>query len=151
MARAQWKVAEQRLCDIFGTTRRPLSGGNDKRGRDDSLHPRLFLENKYSKCLPIRRLWEETRDKAKEEAKGRTPVVGLQEKGKPGVLLVINSQDLEKVLREYARAQGLVLADPAIIEALKSNVQARPVRSRIIAGPIVVTSPRKRPPTPKRK
>lgn len=97
--RTQWKFAEDRLARFFGTVRRPLSGGGSKTGRDDGMHPRLFLSSKYGKCLPLFRLYREEREKAKKE--GKTPVIALQEHSAKGMLLVIHSSDFEAVIAEY--------------------------------------------------
>ncbi len=101
MPRQRWKDAEDRLAVLFGSTRRPLSGGNSKTGRDDSLHPRLFLECKFSKRHALWRLFREVRERAKAEK--RTPVIGLAEKAAKGVLLVIHQDDLLEVAAEVAK------------------------------------------------
>lgn len=108
MGRPQWKEAEARLARLFGTQRRPLSGGNQNHGaeRDDGCHPDIYLENKYGKKVPLWPLYRDTRDKAKAEGKGRTPVIGLQEAGKEGILLVFNSKDADAVLAALAAARG---------------------------------------------
>lgn len=102
-SRPNWKFAEDRLARFFGTTRRPLSGGNSKTGRDDSMHPRLFLESKHSKSHAVWTLYRKTREMARKEK--RVPVIGLQEHGKPGILLVIHTDDLDKVLAERTKSK----------------------------------------------
>jgi hypothetical protein len=97
-----WKRAESRLADFFGTCRRPLSGGNSKSGgRDDAQHKTLYLESKYSKHQMLWRLFEDTRAKAKREKK--TPVIGLMQQNAKGAILCIHTDDLAKVFCEYAR------------------------------------------------
>jgi len=109
MPRQTWKYAEDRLAAFFGTARRPLSGMNHGTGqRDDGLHPLLFLESKHGKRLPLFPLYRETKMKADREK--RVPVIGLQEKGRHGILLVIHSGDFEEVARAWADVNGLVLS-----------------------------------------
>jgi hypothetical protein len=105
MHRNTWKRGEERLASFFGSTRRPLSGGNDKRGRDDSLHPRLFIESKHGKQQMMWNLYLQTRKLAEEE--GRTPVIGLHKSRYKGFLLVIHQSDLEAIFRERCRALGV--------------------------------------------
>ena len=97
-----WKKSEEKLARFFGSTRRPLSGGNSKTGRDDSLHPVLFLENKYTSRSALWTLYRKTRELAKKE--DRIPVIGISEPAAPGTLLVIHTDDLLKVFVEYLRA-----------------------------------------------
>jgi len=103
--RAQWKFAEDRLARLFGTVRRALSGGGSKTGRDDSMHPVLYLESKYTKRSSLWSLFRDTKAKARKEK--RVPVIGVQEKGAKGILLVIHQADLEAVFWEWAKAGGL--------------------------------------------
>jgi len=97
-----WKKSEEKLARFFGSTRRPLSGGNSKTGRDDSLHPVLFLENKYTSRSALWTLYRKTRELAKKE--DRIPVIGISEPAAPGTLLVIHTDDLEEVFLEYIKA-----------------------------------------------
>lgn len=115
-----WKRSEGRLAAIFGTTRRPLSGGNDKRGRDDSLHPVLFLECKHRKQHALYSLYRMVLTHARKE--GRTPVIGLQQKGSPGMLLVVHSDDMSAVVREW------LIANPAAAIPIVDAVLAHPSR-----------------------
>ena len=99
-----WKLAEQRLAELFGTIRRPLSGMNSRSGgSDDGMHETLYLENKLRERHAVWTLFREVKQQAKKE--GKVPVIGLQEKHKPGVLLVIHSDDLPDVLKAYAKAK----------------------------------------------
>ena len=52
-----WKVFEREVARFFGSTRTPLSGGNGKQTRSDTLHPVLFIECKYRKSFPIVRMY----------------------------------------------------------------------------------------------
>jgi len=105
MPRARWKDAEDSLARLMGTRRRPLSGSNQGTGSDDAMHKRLYLESKYGKqCSALFRLFKDTKKKAKKE--GRVPILGFREPRTHGCLLVIHSDDLATVLREWAKANG---------------------------------------------
>lgn len=109
--RAQWKFAEDRLADFFNTRRRPLSGSNSRSGgTDDGEHPTLYLESKYSKYIPLFTLYKETREKARKEKK--VPVIGLQQKSHPGILLCIHSHDFEALAIEYLLTHGYQIQFP---------------------------------------
>ena len=99
---APWKKAERRLAAMFGSVRRPLSGGLSRSGgRDDSMHERLFISSKYSSqdSFPLFSLWKQEQEKAKIE--GKTVVLGFTRRNFKGRLLVIHSDDLEEVAIEY--------------------------------------------------
>jgi hypothetical protein len=116
---AAWKQAERRLAALFGTRRRPLSGGNSGGGRDDAMHDRLFIENKWRKKHSTWTLYRDTKEKA--TAEGKTPVIGLQEKYKSGILLVIHTDDLETVLLEYLKGLRLMKLAATVRDALQKH------------------------------
>jgi len=99
MSRENWKEAERRLGRIFKVRRRIGSGAYEGEGRDDCLHPILYLENKQLKAPAIWTLFEDTKRKADKE--NRIPVIGIQKNKKHGILLVIHSSDFERVIIEY--------------------------------------------------
>jgi len=113
--RQQWKFAEDRFASLFGTVRRPLSGSNSRSGgADDGQHPNLHLESKYSVRHALWALYRKTKavaDKERTEdgTKGKPVAIGLQEKGKHGILLVIHERDFPAVLLEYLDANGVQL------------------------------------------
>ena len=79
-----WKVVERRIARYLGTERTPLSGGNGRQTRSDTLHFRLYCEVKHGSSCPkswsaIRKLWDDTSQKARVE--GKIPVVILHRKG----------------------------------------------------------------------
>ena len=90
-----WKAVERRIARFFGAERNPLSGGNGKQSRSDSLHPTLFIEAKWRKAHSAVTLWRETAAMAKAEDK--VPVVCLAERGKEGFWVVCHSSDLGAV------------------------------------------------------
>jgi hypothetical protein len=82
--RSTWKRGESVLGKFFDTTRTPLSGGNSKHTRSDTLHASLFFEMKKGKHVPrkfssIERLYLDTEIKARRE--GKIPIVVLREEG----------------------------------------------------------------------
>lgn len=120
MPRARWKDAEDRLANLFGCKRRPLSGSNSRSGGcDDCNHPRLYLENKYGKYVPLYRLYLETRELARKE--GKIPVIGLQAKNQKGILLVLHESDLAAV---YHEAQAR-LAPPKPLKVVAPNGKSK--------------------------
>lgn len=95
MADKTWKAAERRVANYFNTERTPLSGGNGKQTRSDTLHETLFIECKHRQKHSAVTLWDETKKLAAKEDK--TPVVCLVEKNRPGFWLLIHSDDLCKL------------------------------------------------------
>lgn len=102
MAEALWKVVERRVASMFGSARRPLSGSNSGTGGDDALHKRLHIETKHRKQHSLWTLFRQTKRAAKQERK--TPIVAIHEKGCHGILLVIHSDDIPIILREWMQA-----------------------------------------------
>lgn len=106
-----WKHKEAEFAALFGTVRRPLSGGNSSQGqrRDDALHPRLFLECKYAIRHAVWGLWKFARECCQREIRHpkRRPVVGLYLKGESTCLLVVHESDLLAVTAERVRQIGL--------------------------------------------
>lgn len=105
MSDKAWKAVERRIARFFGCQRTPLSGGNGKITRSDTLHEEMFIEIKHRKKHSAVTLWDETKELAKKE--GKIPVVALSEKNRPGFWLVMHSADLEDVstLRAVARLE----------------------------------------------
>ena len=96
MSDKTWKARERQVAEFFNCERTPLSGGNGKQTRSDTLHPILFIEHKHRQRHAVASLLEETRELAKRE--GKVPVVTLSEHGKAGFLVVFHCDDLEDVL-----------------------------------------------------
>ena len=94
-----WKNAERTVAKFFDTRRTPLSGGNSGHTRSDTLHDKLFIETKYRKGgFSVVNLWKNVQKLAKKEDK--IPVVALRTKGSPLTHLVIEVNDLIKVMNE---------------------------------------------------
>jgi hypothetical protein len=68
------------------------------------MHPVLFLESKHSKKHAVWTLYVKTREIARKER--RVPVIGLQEHSKPGILIVVHSDDIPRVYDEYMKARS---------------------------------------------
>src|SRR5258708_5882123 len=96
-SRNTWKQRERDVADIFGCKRQPCSGssGRSDQTRSDSTHPTLFLETKLREKHATRTLFDQTKVLATRE--GKIPVVCLADKGRPGLLVCIHSDDLPVV------------------------------------------------------
>jgi hypothetical protein len=105
-----WKKAEGRIAALFDARRQVLSGssGRDEATRSDTTHPRLFIEAKYRERHAVRSLFDATKALAQKEHK--TPVVALIDKGRPGCLVCVHSDDLPSVVAEFT------LANPELVE-----------------------------------
>ena len=71
----------------------PLSGGNGKVTRADVIHDELFIECKLRAKHTAVSLWDDTAKLAKDE--GKTPVIALCEKNRPGFWIMVHSDDLK--------------------------------------------------------
>ena len=94
-ARRTWKKRESNVADFFQGQRTPLSGGNSKVTRSDVIHDDLFIECKLKKKHSVISLWDATKKLAVKE--GKTPVIALCEKERPGFWIMVHSSDLEKL------------------------------------------------------
>jgi len=92
-----WKNIEKKVALFFGSERTPLSGGNSKHTRSDSLHKQLFIETKYRVKHSVITLYDQVKELAKKEKK--TPVICLAQKGKEGFWIVVHSKDLKEVAK----------------------------------------------------
>ena len=101
-----WKKAEGRVDAQFGARRLPLSGssGRDDTTRSDTAHTRLFVEARDRERHAVRTLFDATKALARKE--GKTPVLALIDKGLPGFLLWIHSDDLSDVVAEFRAANS---------------------------------------------
>lgn len=97
MADKVWKAFERAVAKFFETTRNPLSGGNGKQTRSDSLHPDIYVECKYSAKSALYSLFQETYPKAQKENK--IPVICTKKKGMDGFLITVHSRDFESLQR----------------------------------------------------
>jgi hypothetical protein len=97
------KKRERQVANFFGSERTPLSGGNSKHTRSDTLCNELFVEHKDRKSHAVYNLFLRTAELAKAENK--IPVVTLSQKGCRGFLVVTHCKDLTAVanIREQVR------------------------------------------------
>lgn len=99
--RSTWQKSEIKAAGFFGAKRNPGSGsqGRDDLSASDSTHPRLFIETKSHARHAARTLFDDVKGKAAKE--GKTPVLMLADRGRPGFLVCCHSDDLEVIAREY--------------------------------------------------
>jgi len=102
-----WKRFEAEVARSFGSTRTPLSGGNGRQTRSDSLHDRLFVEAKYRGKSAVCSLFRKVATSAARVDK--TPVVAIRDKNHESYLLVIRPQDIH------------------LLSSLAKDYEARPV------------------------
>ena len=97
-----WTARERQAARMFGAERQPCSGssGRDDITRSDSTHDRLFIETKVKASSSMVSLFDSTREHARRE--GKTPVLMLATKGRPGFLVVCRADDLAAVAAELA-------------------------------------------------
>ena len=95
MADKAWKKRERDVAGYFNGQRTPLSGGNGKITRADVIHESLFIECKLRAKHTVVTLWDQTAKLAKFE--GKTPVIALCEKNRPGFWVMVHSSDLDKL------------------------------------------------------
>jgi len=84
----RWKAIELKVAKSLNTERTPLSGGNSKMTRSDTLDGKLFVEVKHRATFSVVSLYRKTLALARRENK--TPVLCLKAKGKHGELAVID-------------------------------------------------------------
>lgn len=102
-SRSTWKRAERQTAKFFGTERTPLSGGNSKITRSDTIHHKLFVENKYRKKCAVRTLYDKTVKMAEKEKK--VPVLTLHAANRKGFLIVVHSDDLDYAIHVLRKAR----------------------------------------------
>ena len=90
-----WKQRERDVADFFHGQRNPLSGRNSKHTAADVIHEQLFIECKLRKKHTAVSLWDEVKTLAERE--GKTPVVVLAEKNRPGFWILVHNEDFSKV------------------------------------------------------
>jgi len=94
-----WKKLEQKVARLRGTERTPLSGGNSKQTRSDTLDDTFFIECKLRKDPAIWNLYEQVEALAKKENK--IPVLVIKKKGKHGELFIVNDRYLKEFIENW--------------------------------------------------
>jgi hypothetical protein len=123
-----WKRAEEKVVATFGARRQPLSGasGRDDLTASDTTHPTLFIESKLRVRHTTRTLHDATKKLAAPE--GKTPVLALFDKNRPGFLIVTHSDDQMTVAAEFVAS----LSDE---ELGRFNSMVREARNRFRLKP----------------
>lgn len=140
--RRTWQRSEGRAAALFGSYRQvgSGSGGRADLTASDSVHPTLFVESKLRNRHTTRTLHDATKRLAGRE--GKTPVLALFDKGRPGFLLVVHSDDLAAVTSEFAAA----LTDPEL-EHLEGLIRQARTRNHAAELPADVDPPPGCPPS----
>jgi len=94
-----WKKLEQKVARLRGTERTPLSGGNSKQTRSDTLDDTFFIECKLRKDPAIWNLYEQVEELAKKENK--IPVLVIKKKGKHGELFIVIDRYLKAFIENW--------------------------------------------------
>jgi hypothetical protein len=100
--RPAWKRNEACVAKDFGTERTPLSGGNSRITRSDTLHKRLFIDSKRRKSHAVLKTFREIIPMARKEKK--IPVLVLVEPKYQGYYVVVRSKDLEAFAKEVEKS-----------------------------------------------
>lgn len=94
-ARRTWKRRESEVAEFFHGQRNPLSGSASRHTFGDVIHEKLYIEVKYRTKHAVISLWDKA--KARAEIEGKTPLVCLCEKGRPGFWILCHSDDFIKI------------------------------------------------------
>jgi hypothetical protein len=94
-----WKKLEQKVARMRETERTPLSGGNSRQTRSDTLDDTFFIECKLRKDPAVWNLYEQVEELAKEENK--IPVLVIKKKGKHGELFIVNDRYLKEFIENW--------------------------------------------------
>lgn len=106
--KSTWKRRERDIAAFFFSERTPLSGGNSKQTRSDSLSKHFFVEAKLREHYSVAELFRNTAKLAKVE--GKVPVVALCEKHQEGFMLLVSKEDFPRLARMYLRQRALQTA-----------------------------------------
>jgi len=94
-----WKRLEQKVARLRRTERTPLSGGNSRQTRSDTLDDTFFIECKLRKDPAVWNLYEQVEELAKKENK--IPVLVIKKKGKHGELFIVNDRYLKAFIEDW--------------------------------------------------
>jgi len=127
-ARGTWKAVERRVATFFKTKRAygSGSGGRPDISKSDTTHPTLYIEAKLRETHAARTLHDDVREKAKKE--GKTPVLVMADKSRPGFLVCVHCDDLAEFMR-IMNEQGFIEDDDN--EATARAERITPSRERI--------------------
>jgi hypothetical protein len=130
-----WKRLEQKVARMRNTERTPLSGGNSKQTRSDTLDDTFFIECKLRANPSVWKLYEETEALAKKENK--IPIVVIKKKGARGELFIVNDKYLKEFIEKWFSCghcepgtdSGEAISSPLVI-ALCSSTKSSDRRER---------------------
>ena len=94
-----WKKLEQKVARMRETERTPLSGGNSRQTRSDTLDDTFFIECKLRKDPAVWNLYEQIETLAKKEHK--IPVLVIKKKGKHGELFIVNDRYFKAFIENW--------------------------------------------------
>jgi hypothetical protein len=94
-----WKKLEQKVARMRETERTPLSGGNSRQTRSDTLDDTFFIECKLRKEPAIWNLYGQVEELAKKENK--IPLLVIKKKGKHGELFIVNDRYLKEFIENW--------------------------------------------------
>jgi hypothetical protein len=94
-----WKKLEQKVARLRGAERTPLSDGNSKQTRSDTLDNTFFIECKLRKDPAIWNMYEQVEELAKKENK--IPILVIKKKGKHGELFIVNDKYLKAFIENW--------------------------------------------------
>ena len=107
MSDKTWKARERQVAKLLGTERTPLSGGNGKQTRSDSLSQEFFVECKHRRRHAVLSLYDETSGLAGVE--GKLPLVVLTEHRREGAyaLVPLDVDFIRKLLGQLQRGKSM--------------------------------------------
>lgn len=102
--KSTWKKREMQVARLLGSTRAPLSGGNGKQTRSDSLSKDFFIECKHRQRHAVLSLYDEIKGFA--DVEGKIPLVVLTEHRRKGafVLMPLDRDVISMVLTAMEQA-----------------------------------------------
>ena len=95
------KAVERRIARKLGTVRTPLSGGNGKQTRSDTLHTLFYTEIKHRAKIPFFATWKETVSRVKAENK--IPMVVLHQKQSRENIVMMSLDEIEELPGELVK------------------------------------------------
>ena len=85
-----WKAFELAVAKYFGGWR---TGPMQSKAETDVRHEKLHVQCKHSKRIALVNVWDE----AKQNCKGKIPIVAVKQKGRHEFWLLVHSDDLLEV------------------------------------------------------
>lgn len=128
MPEKQWKRVERDAAALFGTKRRQLSGGGREQ-TDDCEHESLFIEVKHGKQCAIVLNTYKTAVAGATKSK-RVPVLAMRAPNMKGLLFVVHSKDLDKLVTERAKVLSPVPDYKVVATRSPPKKRPRPVARR---------------------